>query len=76
MTQHPGGEEFVVHLVALPSDDAPAHVRLRTWLKSALRAACMRGTSVRQLPATPGVACGGQNEAGPATGNPGGERPV
>jgi hypothetical protein len=51
--RHQGGERFTIELRALP-DDVPPTVRLRQWLKSALRSARFRAMSVRdttpQLP--------------------------
>ena len=41
------GRTFVVELKALP-DSVPAQVRLRTWLKSALRAARFRALRVSE----------------------------
>jgi hypothetical protein len=45
MPDHQGGETFVVELLAL-RDSVPPHVRLRMWLKSALRAARFRALRV------------------------------
>jgi hypothetical protein len=53
MTRHEGGERFVVELVAQPDGDAPAVIRLRHFLKAALRAWGLRCTGVRQVNATP-----------------------
>jgi hypothetical protein len=52
MAEHQGGETFTVELLALPGGVPPV-VRLRTWLKSALRAARFRALSVRQTPQLP-----------------------
>jgi hypothetical protein len=62
MPRHEGGERFTVELQAL-ADDVPPVVRLRQWLKSALRSARMRAVSVRQLPATPTPSQGGTEGA-------------
>ena len=72
MARHQGGERYEIVLQAAP-DDVPPHVRLRTWLKSALRAARMRAVTVRQLPppGTPPLAqeaTGPQVTAGPEEG--------
>jgi hypothetical protein len=55
--RHMGGERFAIELEALP-DGVPPVVRLRTWLKSALRAARFRAMSVRQTPQPPSPAAG------------------
>lgn len=52
MARHPGGERFTVEMQALP-DDVPPAVRLRRWLKAALRSARMRALSVRETTPKP-----------------------
>jgi hypothetical protein len=52
MPRHSGGERYQLELVAQADDDAPAHVRLRRFLKAALRAWGLRCTAVRELPTT------------------------
>jgi len=52
MARHPGGERFEIVLRAAP-DDVPPAVRLRQWLKGALRAARMRAVSVRETTPRP-----------------------
>jgi hypothetical protein len=47
--KHPGGQRYRVVLEAL-GDDVPPHVRLRAFLKSALRAWGLRCRSVEELP--------------------------
>jgi hypothetical protein len=70
MTPHQG-ERFLIELHALPSDVPPA-VRLRQWLKSALRAARLRAVSVRQLPPPQGTPPGD----GKGNGRGEGDRPL
>ena len=65
MARHEGGERYEIALQAAP-DDVPPHVRLRTWLKSALRSARMRAVTVRQLvpPTAAQEAAGHETSAG------------
>jgi hypothetical protein len=70
MSRHPGGERYLIELQAQPSDDAPSHVRLRTWLKSALRAARMRAVSVRQLGKPPQPSPAARSGSGQQSGQP------
>ena len=59
VTEHMGGETYLVELRALPGE-VPPTVRLKRWLKGALRTARFRALSVREttprlppLPAAP-----------------------
>jgi hypothetical protein len=53
MPDHQGGERYTVELEAMP-DDVPPVIRLRRWLKAALRSARFRALSVRDTtPALP-----------------------
>jgi hypothetical protein len=53
MSTHQGGERFTVELQALP-DEVPPAVRLKRWLKGALRSARFRALSVKDsTPALP-----------------------
>lgn len=59
MPEHKGGERFTIELEAL-RDSVPPAVRLRRWLKSALRSARFRALTVRDTtPTLPPVAAGG-----------------
>jgi hypothetical protein len=48
MTEHPGGEEYVVHLRAL-ADDTPAVIRLRAALKRFRRSFNFVATKVEEV---------------------------